>query len=160
MEYDRFGLVFPFSCGYLALAMAIKKQEFYEGAALHLLARTGQISNIRYEIPFFIINNDLSVLLKYCTKSRSPWGFTFTPPEQTILQQKAATTKIVIGLICGADGIAAIDYRAYLDIAVPRDSAIGISCFRHHWEHYEVFGPDGRLKGKVAPSNWQRILGT
>lgn len=34
--------------------MAIKKQEFYEGAALHLLARSGGISNIRYETPFFL----------------------------------------------------------------------------------------------------------
>jgi len=34
--------------------MAIKKQEFYEGAALHLLVRGGAITSIRYELPFFV----------------------------------------------------------------------------------------------------------
>jgi len=34
--------------------MAIKKQEFYEGAALHLVARATPIA-IRYEAPFFFV---------------------------------------------------------------------------------------------------------
>src|SRR5438309_6815662 len=41
--------------------MAIKKQEFYEGAALHLLARSGGITSIRYDPPLFIVNNRLLV---------------------------------------------------------------------------------------------------
>jgi hypothetical protein len=51
--------------------MAIKKQEFYEGAALHLLARNGGIASVRYEPPFFQFNGHLTVLLKYCTGGRS-----------------------------------------------------------------------------------------
>jgi hypothetical protein len=39
--------------------MAIKKQEFYEGAALHLLARAGGITGIRYVAPFFLLNDHL-----------------------------------------------------------------------------------------------------
>lgn len=138
--------------------MAIKKQEFYEGAALHLLARTGVIANLQYETPFFIINDQLLALLKYSTRGRSPWGFTFTMDEQVILQKMASNSKIVIGLICGADGVAAINYDAYLTVAAPRKTAIHISCFRQHGKYYEVNGPDGRLDGKVAPSSWQRIL--
>ena len=42
--------------------MTIKKQEFYEGAALHILACTGEITAIRYEAPFFLLNNRLAVL--------------------------------------------------------------------------------------------------
>jgi len=40
--------------------MAIRKQEFYEGAALHLL-HDGGIVSIRYEAPFFVLNDDLLV---------------------------------------------------------------------------------------------------
>lgn len=138
--------------------MAIKKQEFYEGAALHLLARTGQITSIRYEAPFFLLNDQLLVYLKYSTRSRSPWGFTFAIDEQVLLQTRASKVKTIIGLICGADGVAALTYDAYHIIAAIRKSAIHIACFRKHGEHYEVKGPDGRLDGKVAPSNWQRIL--
>jgi hypothetical protein len=138
--------------------MSIKKQEFYEGAALHLLARSGRIASIRYEAPFFLFNGHLLVLLKYSTRGRSPWGFTFTPDEQTILKIADSKSKIVIGLVCGADGVAAFSYDAYLGIAAPRKSAIHVSCYRRHGEHYEVNGPDGHLDGKVAPSNWRRIL--
>lgn len=138
--------------------MAIKKQEFYEGAALHLLARSGAITSIQYEAPFFILNNQLLVHLKYSTRGRSPWGFTFTMDEQMILQKRASESKIVFGLICGADGVAAFTYDAYRRIATPREFAIHIACYRQHGEYYEVKGPDGKLDGKVAPSNWQRIL--
>lgn len=138
--------------------MAIKKQEFYEGAALHMLARSGRITSIRYEPPLFVVNDQLLVLLKYSTRSRSPWGFTFLPEEQVLLQNRASESKIVIGLICGADGVAAFTYASYRSVAAPRKTAVHIACYRQHGEHYEVNGPDGRLDGKVAPSNWQRIL--
>ena len=139
--------------------MAIKKQEFYEGAALYLLARSGGITGLRYEPPLFVVNDRLLVRLKYSTRGRSPWGFTFIPDEQELLQNRASELKTVIGLICGADGVVALTYDAYRSIAAPRKSAVHIACYRKHGEHYEVNGPDGRLDGKVAPSNWQRILG-
>jgi len=138
--------------------MAIKKQEFYEGAALHLLARSGRIASIRYDAPFFLLNGHLLVLLKYSTRGRSPWGFTFTSDEQTLLKSADSPSKTVIGLVCGADGVAAFSYDAYLGIAALRKSAIHISCYRRHGEHYEVNGPDGTLDGKVAPADWRRIL--
>lgn len=138
--------------------MAIKKQEFYEGAALHLLVRSGGIESIRYEAPFFVLNDDLLVYLKYSTRGRSPWGFTFMPDEQVLLRTKATKFRIVIGLICGADGVAAFNYAAYQSVAAPRRSAIHVSCYRRHGEHYEVNGPDGAFSEKVAPSDWKRIL--
>lgn len=138
--------------------MPIKKQEFYEGAALHLLARSGKITGLRYESPFFVLDNRLLVLLKHSTRGRSPWGFTFTADEQALLEEARSKSAIVIGLICGADGVAAFSYDAYLSIAPARGSAVHVACFRRHGEHYEISGPGGRLERKVAPSNWQRIL--
>ena len=91
--------------------MAIQKQEFYEGAALHLIARTGQVASIRYDAPFFLFNDRLSVLLKYNTRGRSPWGFTFTPDEQIFLEERASKFKTAIALVCGADGVAAFSYE-------------------------------------------------
>ena len=138
--------------------MGIKKQEFYEGAALHLLARTGRITSIRYDSPLFLVNNQVLILLKYSTKGRSPWGFTFTTDEQALLQKKAAEHKVVIGLVCGADGVATLTSDSYRNVAAPSNAAVHIACYRKHGEHYKVNGPDGTLDGKVAPSNWQRIL--
>jgi len=138
--------------------MPIRKQDFYEGAALHLLARTGQISGILYEPPFFVLNRRLSIQLKYSTRGHSPWAFTFTPDEQLLLQERSSRSKIVIGLICGADGVASFTYDDYLSVAALRKSAVHIACYRKHGEHYEVNGPDGTFSHKVAPSHWQRIL--
>jgi len=138
--------------------MGIKKQEFYEGAALHLLARSGLVTALRYEPPFFLINNSLTVLLKYSTKGRSPWGFTFMPEEQVALRAKAQAGKTAIGLVCGSDGVAALGYDSYLQIAAHRQAALHVACYRKHGEHYEVLGPDGPLGRKIAPSSWQRIL--
>jgi hypothetical protein len=138
--------------------MPINKQSFYEGAALHVLARSGGIEGIRYEPPFFILNNNLFVDLKYSTRSRSPWGFTFTPAEQHTLETKAARSNIVIGLICGADGIAAISYDSFRTVASHRKSAIHIACYRTHGKHYEINGPDGTLDERVAPSTWSLLL--
>ena len=98
------------------------------------------------------------VYLKYSTKGRSPWGFTFTGDEQDVLEKRGSKLKIVLGLVCGADGVVAFTYDAYRNVAAHRKNAVHIACYRQHREHYEVNGPDGTLDGKVAPSDWLRIL--
>lgn len=138
--------------------MPIQKQEFYEGAALHLLARTAKITALKYEPPLFHLNNAFSALLKYSTRGRSPWGFTFAPDEQICIQMHSSNPKNVIGLICGSDGIATLNFGLFLAIALPRQAAIRISCRRDFGSYYEVSGPDGDLKQKIAPSSWQRIF--
>ncbi|MEK6375344.1 MAG: hypothetical protein AABO58_21930 [Acidobacteriota bacterium] len=138
--------------------MAIKKQEFYEGAALHILARGGQIRGIRFAAPFVVLNDQLQVFLKYSTRGRSPWGFTFTPAEQLKLSKTGTAAATVIGLICGSDGVAALSYELYQTIAHPRESAIHVACYRAHGQHYEVKGPDGTLNAKIAPSRWYKLL--
>lgn len=139
--------------------MGIQKQEFYEGAALHQLIRGSSAStSIAHVSPFFIIDGSLQVHLKYSTGKRSPWGFTFMPDEQLLLQQRAEKMSLVIGLICGADGVAALPYEEYNRVAQVKSVALRVSCRRKHREHFEVGGPDGTLPGKVAPSEWIRLL--
>jgi hypothetical protein len=138
--------------------VAIKKEAFYEGAALHVLARAGRVTSVEYEAPFFRLNNNTLTHLKYCTKSRSPWSFTFTADEQRLLHSKARDSRIIVALICGADGIAALPYQDYVTVASPRPSAVHIACYRQHGKYYQVRGPDARLVSKISPSNWQRVL--
>lgn len=138
--------------------MAIQKQEFYEGAALHVLARTGRMLSVAYQPPFYILNGCRSIYLKYCTRGRSPWSFTFNPSEQLLMQARSSSSDIVIGLICGSDGIASLSYGEYLKIAPHRATAVHIACYRQHGEFYEVNGPGGTLDWKVAPSKWKQLL--
>lgn len=138
--------------------MGISKLEFYEGAALHQLIRAGGSSSIFHDPPFFVINNHVAVYLKYCTRSRSPWGFTFTGDEQSLLARRACGSPLVLGLVCGQDGIAALDFTEFILLAAMRESSIHISCYRKHNEHYAVFGPDGELATKISPSRWRRLM--
>lgn len=138
--------------------MAIQKQEFYEGAALHQLIRGCRGATIAFVAPFFELDGRLRVHLKYSTRVRSPWGFTFMPDEQRLLASEASGMPIVIGLVCGSDGVATVPLGLLLSIARPRDVAVRVACSRRHREHFEVSGPDGTAPGKIPPSNWQRLL--
>ena len=138
--------------------MPITKQDFYEGAALNLVARTGDIVGIINNSPFYILNGRLAVLLKYSTKGRSPWGFTVTENEQSQLQIRSKKMATAIGLICGSDGVVPITYQAFLSLAGGRNGPIHVACYRNHGEYYEVSGPDGSLPSKISPSAWNKIL--
>lgn len=138
--------------------MAIKKQEFYEGAALHILARGGNIERLRYEAPFFALNDDLLIHMKYSTKIRSPWSFSFTSEETMLLERTSKRSKLVIGLICGSDGIATLPYGDFATVAASKRASIHLSAFRSHREHYEICGPNGTLDRRIPPSDWVRTL--
>ncbi len=138
--------------------MPIKKQEFYEGAAIYRLARNAQDFNIQYRAPFFLINKKRLIFLKYSTQIRSPWAFTFTVDEQAQLHDSTLKFPIVIGLICGADGVAALNFRSFQKIAPAKKTALHIACRRSHGSHYEISGPKGKASNKISPSAWQKIL--
>ena len=134
------------------------KRDFYEGAALFLLARNIAIGSIRYEAPCFVLNETLVVYLKYSTKGRSPWSFTITTDEHEILETRSSQLKVVVGLVCGADGVAAVAYPSLAAITGPSNSAAHLACYRRHNEHYRISGPLGELPRKVAPSDWLRVF--
>ena len=137
--------------------MGIQKQEFYEGAALHQLVRNGSGVSLRYVSPIFVVDDRLQLHLKYSAGKRSPWGFTFTRDEQSMLNKISAQLPVIIGLICGADGVVAVPYSEYQSVALLKETAVRISCYRRHREHFEVIGPDGTVSRKIPSSDWRRI---
>lgn len=138
--------------------MAIQKQEFYEGAALHQLIRGAGDVRVRFSTPLFVLDERLQIHLKYSTATRSPWGFTFNSDEQKLLLKRSAEMPLVIGLVCGSDGIAVLSFEQYSGIARPRSAGVHVACFRKYREHFEITGPDGSVPGKVPPSDWHRLL--
>lgn len=138
--------------------MPIKKQDFYEGAAVYQLVRSGRLKAIRHEHPYLIINDSQYVYLKYSTKGRSPWPFTFAPDEQSMLHRAPMRGEVTVGLVCGADGIVALPADEYRVLAISQPIAIHISCRRSHGEHYQVSGPNGVLSHKIAPTAWRHLL--
>lgn len=140
--------------------MPIQKREFYEGAALHLFVRGASNVALRFDDPFFIVNDELLLYIKYSTKKRSPWGFTFMPREHEAILAQGRQCAVVIGLVCGGDGVVALPIASYRSVVDSPAGPAHIACYRKHGEHYQVNGPAGELLGKIPPSAWQRLGGT
>lgn len=138
--------------------MAIRKLEFYEGAALYRLIRSLGDVRVRVDGGGVTLNDQVCVYFKYSTRPRSPWSFTFSSVQRSELAIRAASIPVVIGLVCGADGVAALDYADYVAVTGDGVSQVSISCARSYDKHYAVGGPAGDLSRKLAPSAWDRLL--
>jgi hypothetical protein len=140
--------------------VAIQKQEFYEGAALHqLLRRSGRVE-VDYSNPFFVVDRKISVYFKYSTSTRTPWGFSFPEGERQATAAQAKKFPLVYGLVCGGDGVVALPHGQFRALSLDFSGAVWLSCSRRHREHFEVSGPYGKLPFKIAPSAWPNLLMT
>lgn len=135
----------------------IDKQEFYWGAAIVRLLEHPQFSAIRKHEYGYVVNSSAFVFLKYSTKARSPWGFSFTADELPRLVSLASQyERIVLGLICGGDGICAVDWKRLNPLL--GDKPGWISVRRNFNERYGVSGPAGGLDRKVPLQSWPLLL--
>lgn len=137
--------------------MSIRKLEFYEGAALFRLIRSLGAVHVRMDNGVVVLDDYSRLYLKYCTRTRTPWSFTFSSAERRAIASHADEIPLYIGLICGSDGVAAMERQDYLEVAGRGESSIAISCARRHDRHYSISGPAGVLAKKIAPSAWSRI---
>lgn len=138
--------------------MSIQKQEFYEGAALHALLRKNPTATVKYDDPYFVINDSIFVYIKYSTATRSPWAFTFTQVEHDMLTSvDESKLPARIGLVCGSNGIVALTLSDYESIVGRAAAPLRVSCARSHRSQYAVWGPDGEVAGKISPSEWTRL---
>ena len=137
--------------------MSIKKEAFYEGAALHQILTSLSRVTVSYQSPFFVLNSAQRIYFKYSAAGQSPWGFTFSAEEQSSLRDDY-DEPVILGLICGSDGVVTVPLELFDVIAGQRDASVAISCQRRFRKHYEVSGPDGRADRKIAPSEWQNLL--
>jgi hypothetical protein len=138
--------------------LPIQKQDFYEGAALRRLSTSSGSFGLQFDSPFYVIDSRLALYIKYTTKARSPWGFTFSESELAGLVRRARITPVVLGFVCGSDGIAALELTSLLQLLTTRRAGFHISCRREHGKHYSVAGPAGAHERAIAPSNWQNLL--
>ncbi len=137
-------------------AKMIDKREFYHGAALIRLLEDVHCQRVRKHEFGYIVNNAAFVFLKYTTKSRSPWRFSFSGDEVHRLNTLAGQfQKIIVAMICGGDGICAISWREASNLL--GNNAGWISAKRKFNEQYAVAGQAGQLHGKVSLSEWPLI---
>ena len=135
----------------------IDKQEYYHGAAIIRLLEDERCQKVQKHNLGYTVNDESLIFLKYSTKSRSPWRFSFSSDEIERLNSLANSfRKIIIVLICGGDGICTISWQEAAGLLA--NDAGWISAKRNFNEQYGIAGSQGKLKGKVSLREWPSIV--
>lgn len=134
----------------------IDKLHYYHGAAIVSLLENENFSVSRKGLLGYVVNNKVFIFVKYTTKSRSPWRFSFDQEDIDRCSKMAAEyNSVVIGLVCGGDGICAINWsEAQMLLGVKPG---WISTKRKHNESYGVAGSASKFKGKIPIGRWISI---
>jgi len=134
----------------------IEKEDFYHGAAIIKLFEDNRFISIKKGDQGFVINDDIFIFLKYRTKARSPWVFSFDDEDIKLLKGNAESfPKIIIIFICGGDGICPIRGK---DLEYLLDNNPGwVSIRRKYNEQYRVSGSVKSLKRKISMRYWPSI---
>jgi hypothetical protein len=134
----------------------IAKREFYHGVAVVRLLEDKRCRTVRKAELGYVVNENVFIFLKYSTKARSPWRFTFVSAEVDQLNSRAASLgDVFVAFICGGDGICAVAWSEACRLLGSR--AGWISARRNFKQEYRVAGPTGELGGKVPVNGWPSI---
>jgi hypothetical protein len=135
----------------------IEKLEFYHGAALVRVIEDGRCEAITKHECGYCVNQNRILAIKYSTKTRSPWGFTFSGDDVARFEAAyKAFGDCVIALVCGGDGICAFSWS--IAATLLSNSPGRIAARRGFAGCYAISGPVGELKGKIAMNQWPSIV--
>jgi len=134
----------------------IDRQEFYHGAALLKLIADPRCKSVHPSKSGYVVNEKVFVLVKYSTRHNSPWRFTVTEDEFSLLAAPAVVKTSHIVLVCGGDGFCALHWSKAS--ALLGNSPGWLSARRPFNGSYTVAGPYGTLNRKVQLKQWPAIL--
>ena len=136
----------------------LDKTEYYHGAAIVRLLEDKRCRSVHMRrLLGYVVNNDIFVFLKYTTKNRSPWGFTFDLKDvNRCFRMATEYRKVVLGFICGGDGVCALDWSEAKKLLDGKHGRIATS--RKHNRSYSVRGTAGELKKKVPVGRWPSLV--
>lgn len=136
----------------------LDRSEYYHGAAIiHLLEDKRCRAVRKFGSLGYVVNEETVFFLKYTTKVRSPWGFYFNQQDLDRCFQMTKEYKcVVLGLICGGDGICSLNWSEVQKLLNGNPGRIVAR--RKHNESYAVRGTVEELKRKVPLSRWPALL--
>ena len=134
----------------------IDKQEFYHGAAIVRALNDNRLESIRPCHGGYLANDESFVLIKFSTAAASPWRFTLTPPEVSLIKSQTHPYRSSLAFVCGGDGICAVPWCTLKDVF--DEGRPWISCSRHFNGRYVVAGANGALTRRVPHNHWPGVL--
>ena len=135
----------------------IREYENYHGSVLsRLLHAAGGDVTLRaiteYGNVAYLVNQTTVLYIKYSSKRLSPWNFSFNSMHHVdILSLHKRFGKVVLALVCGDDGIVAINFEEFQHLlGLPSEKGAWIRCSRRRREMYAVKGIAGELDSKIG----------
>lgn len=135
----------------------IEKADFYHGAAIIRLVQDLRCVSLTKTDYCYVINQDRAVVVKYTTKSRSPWRFTLNSDD--VKRLNAVTTQYhicILALVCGGDGICAVKWGVAAELI--GDNAGWLAATRRFNGRYSLSGPNGVLARKISINQWPDLV--
>jgi hypothetical protein len=135
----------------------IEKQEYYHGAALYRLIGDSLFMNVKKAGAGYIINENVYLLIKYTTKHRSPWRFTFNQEDiNEIMTNLDLSKRVLIVFVNGGDGISALTGDELNNILGGKPGWVSMS--RRYYKQYTVAGSMNSLKKKCPLNRWPTLV--
>ena len=135
----------------------LDKTEYYHGAAIIRLLENSACESVKKkEYLGYVVNGSVFAFLKYSTKGRSPWGFSFDQEDvDRCVKMSQEYSRVVLGLICGGDGVCALEWNEAEMLLGGKPGRIAAA--RKHNHSYSVWGTVGELKHKVPVGRWPLV---
>jgi hypothetical protein len=136
----------------------LDKSAYYHGAAVIPILEDSRCRSIRRLGSLgYLVNDDIFLFIKYTTKERSPWRFTFDQEDvDRSINMAAQYRRLVFGFVCGSDGVCAIDWPQGRELLGERPGWIAAA--RKHNHSYSVWGTNAELKRKVSLGKWPALV--
>ena len=103
---------------------------------------------------------NIGVFIKVCSSRRSPWRYTFTKSHQNEIKRLSENMDATfIAFVNYNDGVAIIEYQRFKQLLDDHFEEVEwVSVSRELNEQYTLNGNDGKLKGKIAPRHFPKIV--
>jgi hypothetical protein len=135
----------------------LDKSAYYHGAAVIPILEDSRCRSIRKLGTLgYVLNDEIFLFIKYTTKAGSPWRFTFDQEDiDRCIKMSSEYSRLVLGLVCGGDGVCAVDWGQGHELLGTRPSWIAAA--RKHNHSYSVWGANGELKRRVSLGKWPAL---
>jgi hypothetical protein len=136
---------------------------FFHGSALSRIIKERKciIERLKNNQSSYLIDDRVCLYIKYSSKRTTPWRFSIHKShihEITLLAKQYSELYIV--LVCYYDGIVCLTFNEFKEIIESNSDnhPKWVKAQRKIREKYCITGSDGKLKNKIADSNFPKKI--
>jgi hypothetical protein len=138
--------------------------EFFYGAAILKIVHSRcftKIENFNKRNSSYLLDDTISLYIKYSSKRMPPWFFTFDIEHVSDIKNMFSLFgNAFVALVCNKDGICCLDWQEFNTLISVESINYPkwVRVVRKKNEKYSIYGIDGNLKHKIGNSDFPSKL--